>query len=373
MADDIITALSRVGSIFVIARNSSFLYRGPDIEIAQAARELNVRYILTGTVRRDADRLCVTTQLIDAEKAHNLWAEKFDRPLVSLFDLQHEIASRVTQSVTPAVASAELRRALRKPPDSLDAWECYQRGLWHASKYRIEELRPAREFLLRAISLDETLAPAHTALAWVYLVEGQHFGVRTFEEAARLEAHHARMAVMLDPNDAAARGTLAASLFNCCEFETAWDHVNLALAVDPDNASAHNARGWLLMFNGRPAEGRASLQVALRHDPRSRDIALRVQIAITYYFERNYGAAVDTLRGALADDPRFPGGSHRWLAAALGQLGRAHEANQALSDALATSPVALKSYTQRRPPWFRADDFGHMMDGLRKAGWRDQA
>ena len=373
VSDDIITELSRVGSFFVIARTSSFLYRGPDVDIRQVARELDVRYILTGTMRRDAGRLRISTQLIDAEKARILWAEKFDRPLQGMFDLQDEIACCVTQAVVPTVAAAELRRALRKPPGSLDAWDSYQRGLWHASKYRIEDIKPAREFLLRAISLDETLASAHVALAWVYLTEGQHFGLRSFAEAALLEAEHARIAVMLDPNDASTHGTLAASLFNCCEPDTAWEHVNLALAIDPDCASAHNARGWLLMFGGRPTEGRASLMVSLRHDPRSRDVALRVQVAITYYFERNYEAAVDVLRRALADDPRYPGGSYRWLAAALGQLGRSHEAKRALSDAVGTAPAALQSYTQNQPPWFRGDDFAHMMDGLRKAGWHDRA
>jgi adenylate cyclase len=369
MADDIIIELSRAQSFFVIARNSSFRYREQDIDLRHVAQELGVRYVLTGTVRRGVGRLLVTAQLIDTERAHNLWADKFDRSLNDMFDLQSEIASHVTKAVIPAVAAAELRRALRKPPESLDAWEAYQRGLWHASKYSVDDIIPARKFLQRAIRLDETLASAHTALAWVYAIEGQYFGLRTFEEAALLEAQHARMAVMLDPNGADAHGILAASLFNCCEFQTAWDHVNLAFSINPDCALAHHARGWLLMFSGRPSEGRDSLLLALRHDPRSRDVALRVQVSISYYFERNYEAAVDILRGTLADDPKYPGGSHRWLAAALGQLGKTNEAKQALGGALSNAPVAFDSYTRKRPPWFRTEDFEHMVDGLRKAGW----
>jgi adenylate cyclase len=370
MADDIITELSRTQSFFVITRNSSFLYRGRDIDIRKAARDLGVRYMLTGMVRRGESRLRVSTQLIDTERTHILWAEKFDRLLRDMFDLQDEITGQVTKAVVPTVAAAELRRALRKPPESLDAWEAYQRGLWHASKYSLDDIGPAREFLNRAIRLDETLAAAHTALAWVYAIETQYFGLRTFEEAALLEAEHARMGVMLDPNDAIAHGTLAASLFNCCEFGGAWEHVNLALSINPDCAIAHHARGWLLMFSGRPTEGRDSLLVALRHDPRSRDVALRVQVSISYYFERKYEVAVDILRGTLADDPQFPGGSHRWLAASLGQLGHANEARQALDAALTRAPIAFSTYTRQRPPWFRPEDFEHVMDGLRKAGWR---
>ena len=165
----------------------------------QIARELGVRYILEGSVRRGADRLRVTAQLVDAETGNHLWADRYDRPLQDLFALQDEIALAVAKAISPAVTEAEQRRALRKPPESLGAWEAYQRGLWHVLKYTVDDIAPARELFNRATQLDPTLASAHVGLAWLYVIESGGYGLRPFEEAALLEAEQARMAVNLDP------------------------------------------------------------------------------------------------------------------------------------------------------------------------------
>ena len=197
VADDIITELARVRSLFVIARNSSFAYKGRTIDVRQIARELGVRYILEGSVRRGADRLRVTAQLVDAETGNHLWADRYDRPLQDLFALQDEIALTVAKAISPAVTEAEQRRALRRPPESLGAWEAYQRGLWHVMKYRADHIAPARKLLNRALELDPTLASAHAVLAWLYVIESGSYGLRPFQEAALLEAEQARMAVNL--------------------------------------------------------------------------------------------------------------------------------------------------------------------------------
>lgn len=243
VADDIITELSRIRSFFVIARNSSFAYKGHAVDVRQIARELGVRYILESSIRRAADRLRVTAQLVDAETGNHLWADRYDRSVEDLFALQDDIAIEVTKAISPVVAEAEQRRALRRPPESLGAWEAYKRGMWHIMKYSVDDIAPARKFLNRAIELDPTLASAHAALAWLYLIESQYFGLRRFEEAALLAAERARMAVNLDPNDANAHGILAAALFNCLEFKTASDHVERALSISPSCALAHQTRG----------------------------------------------------------------------------------------------------------------------------------
>src|SRR5262249_28527397 len=154
---------------FVIARNSSFAYRGRAVDVRQIANELRVRYILEGSVRRGADRLRITAQLVDAETGSHLWANRYDRSLQDLFDLQDEIALAVTKAISPAVAEAEQRRAMRKPPENLGAWEAYHRGLWHALKYSADDIAPARELFNRAIQLDPTLASAHIELARLYV------------------------------------------------------------------------------------------------------------------------------------------------------------------------------------------------------------
>ena len=134
IAEDVITALSRYPSLFVIARNSSFTYKGQAVDVKQVGRELGVRYVLEGSMRKAGNRIRVTAQLIEAGTGNHVWAERYDRDLADIFAVQDEITHALTTALAPAIADAELRRAIRKPPETLDAWAAYQRGLWHVSK-----------------------------------------------------------------------------------------------------------------------------------------------------------------------------------------------------------------------------------------------
>jgi len=168
IADDIITELSRVRWLFVIARNSSFAYKGTAIDVKRIGRELGVRYVLEGSVRRGGQRIRVNAQLIDAETGNHIWADRYDRDLTDVFAVQDEITLAVTGAIGPAVANAEQRRVLRKPPSNLGAWDCYKRGMWHLSRARSEDVARAHLFFNRALELDPTLAAAHTGLAMTF-------------------------------------------------------------------------------------------------------------------------------------------------------------------------------------------------------------
>jgi adenylate cyclase len=209
IADDIITELSRSRSLFVIARNSSFTYKGRATDIRQIARELGVRYVLEGGVRRSGGRVRVTAQLIDAETANHVWAERYDRTLEDVFAIQDEITAAAVTAIVPAIAEAELRRVLRKPPESLGAWEAYQRGLWHMAKANRADYEQAQHFLQRAVSLDTTFAPAHVALAMNCMWQGQVFAALPLHDASLLTRSYAQKAVELNPNDADAQAMLA--------------------------------------------------------------------------------------------------------------------------------------------------------------------
>src|SRR5438874_13248628 len=139
IAEDVLTALSRYPSLFVIARNSCFTYKGRAVEIREVGRELGVRYVLEGSLRKAGNRIRVTAQLVEAESGNHIWAERYDRDLADIFAVQDEITEAVTISIAPAIADAEQQRAMRKPPESLDAWAAYQRGLWHLSKVTAED------------------------------------------------------------------------------------------------------------------------------------------------------------------------------------------------------------------------------------------
>jgi adenylate cyclase len=158
IAEDIITALSRYPSLFVIARNSCFTYKGRAVDVKQVGRELGVRYVLEGGLRKAGDRIRVTAQLVEAETGKHVWAERYDRDLADIFALQDEITEAVTIAIAPAIADAGQRRAMRKPPGSLDAWAAYQRGLWHASKATPDDNALAQKFFQQAIDLDPTIS-----------------------------------------------------------------------------------------------------------------------------------------------------------------------------------------------------------------------
>ena len=225
VADDIITELSRISSFFVIARNSSFTYKGRSVDVRQVARELGVRYVLEGGVRRSTQRLRLTAQLVDAETGNHIWADRYDRPVQDLFELQDEIAVAVAKAIRPAIANAELHRALRKPPGSLDAWEAYQRGLWHMLTHKLEDIPLARDYFLAALQSDPTLSGAYTGLAWLAIAEAGTFGLRPFDEASRSGAEQARQAVAADPNDADAHAVLAFALSNLRNWKGVSDHI----------------------------------------------------------------------------------------------------------------------------------------------------
>jgi adenylate cyclase len=177
------------------------------------------------------------------------------------------------------------------------------------------------------------------------------------------------MAVSIDPNDADAHGTLAFALFACREITAAWDHVEKALAISPSCAVAYQVKGLLLVHSGHPAKGRENFLLALQHDPRTMDVRVSALLGMSYYFEYDYENAVEILRRKLAENPTHSP-AYRWLAAALGQLGRIDEAREAITAAIATGPESFARYTRKRAPWFRPEDFEHMLDGLRKAGWQ---
>ena len=167
IAEDIITALSRYPSLFVIARNSCFTYKGRAVDVKQVGRELGVRYVLEGSLRKAGNRIRVTAQLVEAETGKHVWAERYDRDLADIFALQDEITEAVTIAVAPAIADAEQQRAMRKPPGSLDAWAAYQRGFGISAKASAEDNALAEKFFQQAIDLDPSFAGGYKGLARV--------------------------------------------------------------------------------------------------------------------------------------------------------------------------------------------------------------
>ena len=367
IAEDVITALSRYPSLFVIARNSSFTYKGRAIDVKQIGRELGVRYVLEGSLRKAGDRIRVTAQLVEAEAGRHVWAERFDRELADIFALQDEITEAVAIAIAPAIAEAEQQRALRKPPTSLDAWAAYQRGLWHFNNVTPEDTALAKKFFQQAIDLDQTFAGGYKGLSAVLGNEPDYEG-RDLPETARSAEALARRAVALDGTDAEARSSLATALRRLGDYEGGLAEATRALAINPNLAGGHAARGACLISLGQLREAIAALERSIRLDPLRAAIRLN-QIALAQYCSGEYEAAIATANRAIRSYPRFPN-PYRWLAAALGQAGRSQEAREVLEKAIEIAPASFEMYVREGVPWRRPEDHAHMLEGLRKAGWQ---
>jgi adenylate cyclase len=367
IAEDVITALSRYPSLFVIARNSSFTYKGRAVDVKQVGRELGVRYVLEGSLRKSGNRIRVTAQLVEAETGKHVWAERYDRDLADIFAVQDEITQAATIAIAPAVAAAELQRAMRKPPDSLDAWAAFQRGLWHISKFTADDIAVANQYFQRAIDFDPAFSGGYWGLGTVHYHASYTFPSRGPMEELSAIAALMRRAVALDDGDAEARSWLSCIVLLSGDAKGALAESERALALSPNLALGHAAYGFILTWSGRPREGLAALRMSFRLDPRDPWL-VRCQLAAAHYFLREYEAAVEAAEEAARSNPDFPVNCF-WLVPPLAQLGRIAEAREALNTATTVGSRIFDAYIRQRTPFMRQEDYDHILDGLHKAGW----
>jgi len=366
MVEDIITALSRFRSLFVIARNSSFTYKGQAVDVKQAGRDLGVRYVLEGSVRKAGNRIRITGQLIDAVTGAHLWAERYDRDLSNIFALQDEIAASVAGVIEPALAAAEQQRVLRKPPERLDAWEAYQRGLWHFHRYRPDENKTAMAFFSQAIALDPNFAPGHYGYALALQWDIWHFSSRPFLEVQGTAREEAQIAVSLDNNDAMAHAVLAHMMMWGSEWEAAIAEARTAVALNPNSAFVISMLGCVLGFGGYREEALDRLQQAMRASPHDPLIWLwSLWCAVLQFFSRDFVAALQTLRQVVRLRPGY-GPPYEYIAASLAYLGQSDEAREALERIPPQSLEQLQRFEQR-PPWLRPEDYALRVEGVRLA------
>ena len=356
----------------MIARNSSFTYKGRAVDVKQVGRELGVCYLLEGSLRKAGNRIRATAQLVEAETGKHVWAERYDRDLANIFAVQDEIAEAVTIAVAPAIAEVERQRAMRKAPQNLDAWAAYQRGLWHLGKATAQDTRLAEEFFRQAIELGPNFSGGYVGLASALAAAATAFGTAAFVETQNAEESLALRAIALDPSNAEAHICLAVALRDRGDLEGARAEAERALSLCPNIAPGHGRKGQALVFSGQPKAGIAALETALRLDPRSPAMWRELQyLAIGHYLCEEYETAAETAQQVIRSYPAFPL-PYRWLTAALGQLGRADEAKQALEKLIAVRVgVHFKRGLDWRPPWMRPEDHAHLLDGLRKAGWKE--
>ncbi len=373
VAEDIITELSRNRSLLVIARGSSFTYKGRAVDTRDVARDLGCRYVLAGSVRRDGNRLRIGVQLIDAPSGDHVWAERYDRELTDVFKVQDHITASVVCAISPAINEAERKRATWKPKAKLGAWDAYHRGMWHVSRGGNDDLDLGLEFFRQAVTLDPMFAEAHAILARYYLSEATSGRGPALDEAVALAESEARAALRLDGANAGAHAALAL-IFNHRDDDVgALEQAERAIALDANDPTGYFVKGRILVHARRTAEARLALDTALCLDPRGETARAALHhLAISFYFDSDYVAAEAASNRVIRAYPDFPQ-AHVYLAASLGQLGRDNEARDVLRNAISAAPDFFDFLTRGCPPWYRPEDYEHLRDGLRKAGWREQA
>ena len=372
LTEDIITGLSRQNWLFVIARNSSFAFKGQSVDVRDVAAQLGVRYILEGSVRRAASRVRVTGQLIDATLGTHLWAERYDRELADIFDLQDDITNSVTGSVAPQIIVAEAARARRKPPQNIDAWDLVLQALPHMWRMNTDEQRQAQEFLQQALALDPNYAHAHGLLGWTYVslfnLEVRR-PIREFTDKA-LEA--GAKAVALDEQEPWGHLVLGLGHARRRRSEQALIHLSRALDLIPSFALAHAGLGYALACGGQPERGLRALEEAHRLSPRDPFLAIYAPIVryMAMFALGQYEEAVAVCRATAAVHPNHVG-AWRLMTVSLGLLGRLDEARNALAHTLTLQPDLSSSHVINDTVFADPADRERFLEGLRKAGLQE--
>ena len=367
MTEDIITGLSRFRSLFVIARNSTFAYKGKSPDVREVARDLGVRYILEGSVRRVGERIRITGQLIDAGTGNHLWAERYDRELEDIFAVQDEVTEAIVAAIAPEIGDVERQRAQRKAPDSLDAWGLYQRGLAAYYTSTEEGLRTAIEQFDRVNEVDPTFAPAFAMAVearWRYVL---HFAPDDRGEVLNQAREKAYKAITLDPRDPLClrNDGRVHSMFG--HHDIAISKVEEAIALNPNDAMSHHFLGAFLCSAGRAEEAIPHIDHAMRLSPR--DIFLTGMLThrafLLFDLERYEEAFEWVRRASLSPNPRSM--TFALLTAVLTKLGREQEARAALDDLLAHAPgMSCAKYRENR---FGAPEvMERFVDALGEAG-----
>ena len=268
ITEDIITTLSRIRQFFVIARNTTFTYKGRAVDVQAVAGELGVRYVLEGSVRKAANRVRITAQLIDGETGNHIWADRYDRELADIFAVQDEITDTVVTAIEPELSRAEQDRARRKRPDDLDAWDCYQRGLWHVWRPGRSHNKEAQKFFVKATELDPQFSAAHAGLSIAYLRTVTLGLARDQGVAIQESVNAAHKALAIDDQEAVAYAALSYAGCARGDFQAGIEAAERAIDINPSYAFARLSRGSNLVRVGRAEDAIAELDEFDRLSPR---------------------------------------------------------------------------------------------------------
>jgi adenylate cyclase len=369
ITEDIIALLAGWRAFPVIARASAFTYKGKTFDVKKVGEELGVRYVVEGSVRKSGRRVRVKVQLIRADTNHHIMAERYDRDLTDLFDLQDEIAHTIAGAIEPEILKFERERIAERPPQSEDAYELYQHGMWHHYRHTKEDNLEAQAFFRRALAIDANYPQAMAALAIAVCNAGflgwADNAARNYEESLEL----AQRAVALDPRYPIARYALGLVYMWTRRSERAMAEFQEAIKLNPSYAAAHVVLGQMYLYGGRPEEAIAQAENGIRLSPTDPRLSLWLPaLAGAHYCLGNYDKAIEIGRRSWTLNRNWPAGL-RYVVAGLAELGRIEEAQTPLAELrrLNANLAFVEGNLQRLFTDRAAVD--HIIGGLRKAGF----
>ena len=367
ISEDIITALSKLRWFFVIARNSSFIYKGKAVHMRQIAEELGVRYVVEGSVRKGGDRIRITAQLNDVASGSHLWAERYDREMADVFAVQDEITESIVAAIEPKLYAAESFRAQRKPPESMDAWDLVMRALSHYWRVTRQDHVVAQALLEKTIAIDPQYGQALGLLATSYMFTA-HMGWMDMTAALPLAKRAALEAVRAGSEDPWAHNGLGHVHLFARRFEDSLAEFEIALQLNPNFALAQGYYGLSLSYSGRWREADEAARRALRLSPRDPYSPVYMGIAAyAQYLGGNYEEAVRLSRESLRQRGDFVG-AHRVLTAAAGMMGDTAAAAASLQEMRRAQPNISRAWIGDNMPIKLEGDRAHYLEGFRRAG-----
>ena len=372
IAEDLITALSRASWLFVIARNSSFVFRGEKLDTRTIGNKLGVRYLVEGSVRKAGSRIRLTAQLIEAATGTHLWADKFDGPLDQIFELQDQIIASLTGAIEPRLRATEITRASRKRIESLDAYDLLLRSLPKQTLMTCESVAEAIELLDRAVVLSPAYAQALAYGAWCRSMQrGNGYSndpARDFREALDL----AQRALQADPGDPVALRCAGFAIFLLdSDYEAALNLMDRSLAIDSNSAVAWAWRGWINNYAGKPEIATTEFGKAMRLSPIDLwSVSCSVGMAFALCTSDRFEEGLRWARKGMQEAPHW-GATHRYLVAALSLTGRQAEARAAAQKLLALDPKFTVHQWVEIGPFRRTPNQERLFAALREAGLPD--
>ena len=366
ITEDLTTDLSRISGLFVVARNSSFSYKGRSVDLRTVARELGVRYVLEGSVRRNGDQIRINAQLIDGSNGGHLWAERFDGTMADVFALQDNVNRKIVAALEINLTAADEQRFDRVETTSPEAYDVLLRGLEIYNTFTIDAIGEARELFKQAATIDPNYARAYANIALTHVTEINFFWSRNREESIRLGLEFASKAVELD--DSIPQIYLTRSILYLAQrqHQTALEAAQRTIEVHPNYVDGQATMAFIQSYSGQLEPALESLVRAKQINPQGTGIYLEIEGRILFLLRR-YDDALRVLEEALERNPAFDR-IHLDMAAVNAELGRPDDAAWAVDEALAISPDISLAKERRESLYKRESDFDHYIEALRKAG-----